>query len=62
MEELTSRLIELSAADVYKIIISKPAKKENVYRRIVIEKKESYFQAASYTEKQVFHENIQPRP
>ena len=60
MEELTSRLIELSAADVYKIIISKPAKKENVYRRIVIEKKESYFQAASYTEKQVFHENIQP--
>ena len=29
MEELTSRLIELSAADVYKIIISKPAKKGN---------------------------------
>lgn len=26
----------------------------------MIEKKESYFQAASYTEKQVFHENIQP--
>lgn len=28
MEELTSRLIELSAADVYKIIISKPAKRK----------------------------------
>lgn len=60
MEELIKRLKELAAVDVYKMIISKPAKKETMYRRIVIERKESYFQAASYTEKQVFHENIQP--
>lgn len=60
MEELTSQLAKIAAADAYKIIISKPAKKTIEYRRIVVEKKESYYQAAAYTEKQVFHENIQP--
>lgn len=42
----------------YKIIISKPAGKEIACRRIVVEKKETYYQAAAYTEKQVFHQNI----
>ena len=60
MEELRSRLAEIAAAEVYKIIISKPEKKTAEYRKIVVEKKESYFQAAAYTEKQVFHENIAP--
>ena len=60
MEELRSRLAEIAAAEVYKIIISKPEKKAAEYRKIVVEKKESYFQAAAYTEKQVFHENIAP--
>jgi len=60
MEELKSQLAKIAAADVYKIIISKPEKKAAEYRKIVVEKKESYFQAAAYTEKQVFHENIAP--
>lgn len=60
MGELTSQLAKIAAADAYKIIISKPAKKTIEYRKIVVEKKESYYQAAAYTEKQVFHENIQP--
>ena len=58
MEEIKSKLAAIVAADVYKIIISKPVQKDAKYRRIVIEKKESYYQAAAYTEKQVFHENI----
>ena len=44
MEELRSRLAEIAAAEVYKIIISKPEKKTAEYRKIVVEKKESYFQ------------------
>lgn len=60
MEELRDPLAKIAAADIYKIIISKPEKKTAEYHKIVVEKKESYFQAAAYTEKQVFHENIAP--
>lgn len=41
-----------------KIIISKPALKSNQVKKVVIEKKAGLFQFAKYTEKQVFHENI----
>ena len=60
MEEQTEKLSAIAQAKPYKIIISKPAGGEIPYRRIVIERKESYYQAAAYTEKQVFHENIPP--
>lgn len=42
------------------MIISKPQEKSNPYKKIVIERKKDYFQAAKYTEKQVFHDNIEP--
>lgn len=60
MEEQMEKLSAIAQAKPYKIIISKPAGGEIPYRRIVIERKESYYQAAAYTEKQVFHENIPP--
>lgn len=60
MEERTEKISLIAQAQPYKIIISKPAGKEIAYRRIVLEKKESYYQAAAYTEKQVFHQNLQP--
>lgn len=43
---------------ITKMIISKPADKNNEYKKIVIEKKLDYFQAAKYTQKQVFHDNV----
>ena len=58
METIETYLDEIAAAGAGKIIISKPANKAEEYKKIVIEKKESYFQAAAYTQKQVFHENI----
>lgn len=58
MEEQIEKLGRIAQAFPYKIIISKPAKKDAAYHKIVIEKKESYYQAAAYTEKQVFHQNI----
>ncbi len=58
MEEQIEKLSKIAAASPYKIIISKPISSGTAYRKIVIEKKESYYQAASYTEKQVFHQNI----
>lgn len=58
MEEQIEKLSKIAAASPYKIIISKPISSGTAYRKIIIEKKESYYQAASYTEKQVFHQNI----
>lgn len=58
MDEQRKAMEAIAKADVYKVIISKPARKTLEYRKIVIEKKESYYQAAAYTQTQVFHENI----
>ncbi len=58
MEEVKQYLEEMLAAGVNKIIISKPQQKTEPFRKIVVEKKERFYQIAKYTEKQVFHENL----
>ena len=58
LDEQREALHRMAQGLPYKIIISKPGSKDMAYRKIVIEKKESYYQAAAYTEKQVFHQNI----
>lgn len=60
MEERTEKISLIAQAQPYKIIISKPSGKDITYHRIVLERKESYYQAAAYTEKQVFHQNLPP--
>lgn len=40
-----------------KLVISKPASKDQPYQKITIEQKGCYYQIAKYTKKQVFHEN-----
>ena len=45
---------------VYKIIISNPVAKSDEIKKIIVEKKDTFFQISKYTEKQVFHENIRP--
>lgn len=52
------RLKEIAEASPYKLIISKPANAQVPYRRIVLEKKDACYQAAAYTQKQVFHQNL----
>lgn len=58
MNELEQYISLMINSDVKKIIISKPVSKSEAYKKIIVEKKGSLFQAAKYTEKQVFHENI----
>lgn len=60
MTEQIEKLDQMAQAKPYKIIISKAVNASVPYRKIVIEKKKAYYQAASYTQKQVFHRNIQP--
>ena len=58
MQQLALYFSQLIDENVHKLIISKPRKKDELYKKIVIEKKEKYYQIAKYTDKQVFHENI----
>lgn len=60
MDELKKIIANITAASITKMIISKPAEKSIPYKKIVIERKKDYFQAAKYTEKQVFHDNVKP--
>jgi len=60
MMPLEEQLLQIFAANIDKMIISKPRKKDGEYKKIVVERKEKYFQIAKYTAKQVFHENITP--
>ena len=55
IEEAVKELIELSPV---KIIISNPVTKIQEIKKIQIEKKEKYYQIAKFTEKQVFHKNV----
>ena len=50
--------IEAIAESCSKLIISKPATKQEEYRKIIVQKKEAFFQMEKYTDKQVFHENL----
>ena len=58
MTQLQQYLTMILDAKVNKIIISNPSAKSNPVKKIVIEQKAGNFQIASYTEKQVFHENV----
>lgn len=60
MNELEKIINDIVKESITKMIISKPSDKTNPYKKIVIERKREYFQAAKYTEKQVFHDNVAP--
>ena len=60
MSELENVIDRIVADSMVKMIISKPADKTIEYKKIVMERKKEYFQAAKYTEKQVFHDNVMP--
>ena len=56
--ELYTYLTQILSNSIDKCIISHPKSKTEPYKKIAIHKKNSYFQFEKYTEKQVFHENI----
>ncbi|MCD8205066.1 MAG: SAM-dependent methyltransferase [Clostridia bacterium] len=49
---------EIFSGPVKRAVISKPTGKDTQFRRVVIERKAGYFQAARYTNTQIFHLNI----
>ena len=55
VEEALRKIAELSPV---KIVLSNVADKEQKIKKVQIEKKEKHFQIAEYTDKQVFHKNV----
>ena len=55
VEEALRKITELSPV---KIVLSNVADKEQRIQKVQIEKKEKHFQIAEYTDKQVFHKNV----
>ncbi|NRZ12827.1 putative cell wall-binding protein [Clostridium beijerinckii] len=62
MEELKKAIKEIIEDNVIKLVISNKTNKNFEYNKIVINLKENnkrtYYQIEKYTDKQVFHENI----
>lgn len=64
MSDLKEWLQTIESENIQKLVISKPASKQERYKKLVMERKEDksreYYQFSCYTDKQVFHENVQP--
>lgn len=58
MEKLKDLIQGLVNNGIKKAVISKPALKSNEYKKVTVEEKGKAFQIAKFTEKQVFHENV----
>jgi SAM-dependent methyltransferase len=58
MDELSQKLAKIFSFSPRKIILSKPSPAAS-YRKIVLEQKGRGYQIAQYTEKQVFHKNVE---
>lgn len=62
MEELKKIIDDIFIDEIIKVVISNKANKEYEYKKINIQKKENkgkdYYQIEKFTDKQVFHENI----
>ena len=63
MDNLINAIDKIVEGQVFKIVVSNKKDKENKYNKININfkenKKKKYYQVEKYTDKQVFHENIE---
>ena len=63
MNEINNLINEVCSDNIQKIVISNKISKDNKYNKIIILQKENsrgiYYQIEKYTDKQVFHENVQ---
>ncbi len=61
MSELQKYISSMLADGVFKITVSNPASKSTEFKRLVVEYKNHIYQISKYTERQVFHDNVQPQ-
>ena len=58
MSELQQAINQIFSNKITKAVISKPTSKSAEFKKIAISRLPKFYQLAKYTEKQVFHENI----
>ena len=62
MEELKNAVYEIAEDKIIKVVISNKINKDVKYNKIIFllkeNKKKEYYQIEKYTDKQVFHENV----
>lgn len=58
MSELRDCIYKIFENRAHKVVISKPSNKQSEFKKITVELLPKYYQIAKYTDKQVFHENI----
>lgn len=58
MTEIQQAINKIFANEITKAVISKPASRSLEFKKIAISRMARFYQLAKYTEKQVFHENI----
>ena len=56
--ELKEAIKSIFDNDIIRAIISNPTSKDSEYKKMIIEDKDSVYQVAMYTDKQVFHDNV----
>lgn len=63
MKELLEAIEKMTSEQLVKVVISNKVNKENKYNKIIFVLKEKnnqkYYQIEKYTDKQVFHQNIE---
>ena len=58
MPELKDYIKRIFESDIQKAVFSKPVDKDSEFKKITVSRMPKFFQVAKFTEKQVFHENI----
>lgn len=58
MSEIKLYIKEMLDASVYKMVFSHPKTKTTIYKKIIVNRKNTFYQIEKYTDKQVFHENL----
>ena len=58
MPELKDYIKRIFENDIQKAVFSKPVNKDSEFKKITVSRMPKFFQVAKFTEKQVFHENI----
>ncbi len=58
MAELKDYISKIFEYEIQKAVFSKPASENNEFKKITVSKMPKFFQISKFTEKQVFHENI----
>ncbi len=58
MKDIISAIEIAFNSSVYKLILSNLVSNNNTYKKVIVNKKDTYYQMEKYTDTQVFHENL----